>query len=160
MFLKLQTHAPEETINLGEKIGKNTPGGTVIALTGYLGSGKTAFTQGLAKGIGILHDYVTSPSYTLVNHYSGDDLDLYHIDLYRLSGSQETEDLGLDEILHKTGVVAIEWAEKFGRHFWQEDLEIQFKIIGETDREVSLTAHGLKGDKILTALLTDRKEIL
>jgi tRNA threonylcarbamoyladenosine biosynthesis protein TsaE len=136
-------------------LGRHAAEGTVIALTGDLGSGKTAFTQGLAGGIGIINDYVTSPSYTLINHYSGNGPDLFHIDLYRLTDSAETRDLGLDEILHHKGVVVIEWAEKFGRHFWQEDLEVQLKIIGDTDREISLTSYGPTGDNIMTALGAD-----
>ena len=91
----LTTSTPEETQELGSTLGRHVVDGTVIALTGDLGSGKTAFTQGLARGLGIENDYVTSPSYTLINHYSGTGPDLYHIDLYRLSDSAETEDLGL-----------------------------------------------------------------
>lgn len=158
MFLHITTHSPDETIRLGNRIGKNVSAGTVIALTGELGSGKTAFTQGLAGGIGISDRYVASPSYTLVNHYPGNGLALFHVDLYRLSDRHETEDLGLDDVLHKEGVVAIEWAEKFGDHFWREDLEIKFKVTGVTDRDISLTAHGPAGDRIISALLNDNCE--
>jgi tRNA threonylcarbamoyladenosine biosynthesis protein TsaE len=156
MELNILTRSPEETVGLGEKIGGQATAGTVIALTGELGSGKTAFAQGLAKGMGITEPYIASPSYTLVNHYPGKGLALYHVDLYRLSDRQEAEDLGLEEVLHRQGVVAIEWAEKFGGHFWREDLEIRLNVVGETDREISLISHGPAGDRILSVLSTDK----
>jgi tRNA threonylcarbamoyladenosine biosynthesis protein TsaE len=131
--------------------------GTVIALTGELGSGKTAFTQGLAEGMGIVEKYIASPSYTLINHYPSNGLALYHVDLYRLSDREEAEDLGLEEILHRQGVVAIEWAEKFGDHYWQEDLAVRLEVIGATDREITLISHGQAGDSLLSVLSTDKK---
>jgi tRNA threonylcarbamoyladenosine biosynthesis protein TsaE len=155
MKLNFRTRSPEETIRLGEKIGGRAAAGTVIALTGELGSGKTAFTQGLARGMGIKEAYVASPSYTLVNHYPGKGLALYHVDLYRLADRQEAEDLGLEEVLHRQGVVAIEWAEKFGDHFWREDVEVRLSVTGETDREISLISRGPAGDNILSVLLTE-----
>ena len=150
------THSPEETVHLGCAIGKNTGEGTVIALTGDLGSGKTAFTQGVAEGLGITERYIVSPTYTLINHYPGDGGPaLYHVDLYRLSDIAETEDLGLDEVLHEKSVVVIEWAEKFGPRFWREDLEVRLAVTGVTDREILLISHGPKGDKIVNTLLTE-----
>jgi tRNA threonylcarbamoyladenosine biosynthesis protein TsaE len=152
------THSSEETVRLGSGLGKNAVEGMVIALTGDLGSGKTAFTQGVAEGIGITGEYIVSPTYTLINHYPGDGCpSLYHVDLYRLSDMVETEDLGLDEVLHQKGVVVIEWAEKFGPHFWGEDVEVRFAVTGVTDREIVLISHGPKGDEIVNALLTDKE---
>ena len=156
MELNIRTRSPEETIRLGKKIGGQATAGTVIALTGELGSGKTAFTQGLARGRGITEPYIASPSYTLVNHYPGSGLSLYHVDLYRLSDREEAEDLGLEEVLHRQGVVAIEWAEKFGDHYWREDVEVRLKVTGETDREIILTSRGPAGDRIMSVLLTEK----
>ena len=153
MMNTIRTHTPDETVALGKKIGRTVVDGTVIALTGDLGSGKTAFTRGIADGIGLVEDYIPSPSYTLINHYSGPGPDLYHVDLYRLTDSQEAEDLGLDEVLHRHGVVVIEWAEKFGPRFWGEDLEVRFTVSGETDRDIVVIAHGPIGDSIVSALL-------
>ncbi len=154
-MINIQTHSPEETIDLGKKIGRQAGSGAVIALTGDLGSGKTALTQGIAGGIGIAEKYVASPSYTLINHYSGRGPDLYHVDLYRLTDRQEAEGLGLDEVLHRQDVVVIEWAEKFGPSFWREDLEIRLAITGETERKIVLTSHGPTGERIISALLND-----
>ena len=157
MLHSVTTHSPEETVQLGCAIGKNAVEGMVIALTGDLGSGKTAFTQGIAEGLGITGGYITSPTYTLVNHYPGNNGPaLYHVDLYRLTDQDETEDLALDEILHQEGVVIIEWAEKFGHRFWREDLEIRFTVTGLTDRTILLTSCGPKGDRVMTALLTEK----
>ncbi len=152
MLVSITTGSSEDTIALGTAIGKNVADGTVIALTGGLGSGKTALTQGIAGGMDIGREYVTSPSYTLINHYPGNGPTLYHVDLYQLSDSREVDDLGLDEILHKAGVVVIEWAEKFGPDFWKEDLTVEMKVTGETERKISLASRGPLGDKIITAL--------
>ena len=110
-FGDFTTHLPEETLALGHRIGEQLKGGEILLLRGDLGAGKTVFVKGLASGLGIEPDDVTSPSFTLVNAHEGR-LRLYHIDLYRLDfGSQEN--LGLPEIFADgNAVTAIEWAER------------------------------------------------
>jgi len=110
-FGEFITHSPEETLALGKRIGEQLKGGEIFLLRGDLGAGKTVFAKGLASGLGIEPDDVTSPSFTLVNAHEGR-LRLYHIDLYRLDfGSQEN--LGLPEIFADgNAVTAIEWAER------------------------------------------------
>ena len=105
------TNSPEETQNLGIKIGKLVECGTVIALTGDLGSGKTAFVQGLARGLEISEDYyITSPTFTIINEYPGR-CRLFHVDLYRVNDPEELENIGLRDIVNGIGVTAIEWAD-------------------------------------------------
>ena len=102
--------APEETFRLGAFLGKHVTNGSVIALSGELGSGKTCLAQGIARGLKVPEDlYVTSPSYTLVNEYPGR-LRLFHVDLYRIENIAEIDEIGLDEIMGCDDVTVIEWA--------------------------------------------------
>lgn len=108
----LISNSPGETLDIGRIIGEHLTGGQVVALTGELGSGKTCLTQGIARGLGISKkQYVTSPTFTLINEYPGM-IPLYHMDLYRLSGPGDLEDMGYEEYFYGNGVVVIEWAEK------------------------------------------------
>ena len=104
------TNSPEETENVGERLGRCLRGGEVIAYLGELGAGKTAFTRGLARGLGI-QMRVTSPTYTIVNEYTGGRLPLFHFDMYRLGGSDELFDIGWEDYLARDGVCAVEWSE-------------------------------------------------
>ena len=104
------TKSPEETELLGQKLGAVLRGGEVIAYRGDLGAGKTAFTRGLARGLGISMR-VTSPTYTIVNEYTGGRLPLFHFDMYRLGSSDELFDIGWEDYLARGGVCAVEWSE-------------------------------------------------
>ena len=105
------THSERETAALGRELGATLSAGDVVLLVGDLGAGKTAFVRGLAEGLGVDRDEVSSPTFTLMQEYRGGRLPLFHVDLYRLDDPREIEDLGLDEIA-EDGVLAIEWAEK------------------------------------------------
>ncbi len=104
------THSPAETENLGAALAERLQPGTVIAYTGDLGAGKTAFTRGLARGLGY-REPVTSPTYTIVNEYLGGRLPLFHFDLYRLASSDDLWDIGWEDYLERGGVCAVEWSE-------------------------------------------------
>lgn len=104
------TNTPEETERLGEQLGTLLQPGTVLAYTGDLGAGKTAFTRGLARGLGIC-EQVTSPTFTLVNEYETGRIPLFHFDMYRLGSSDELFDIGWDDYLARGGVCAVEWSE-------------------------------------------------
>lgn len=104
------TSSPAETEALGEALGRIVPPGAVIAYRGALGAGKTAFTRGLARGLGCT-EIVTSPTYTIVNEYLTGRLPLFHFDMYRLSSSEELFDIGWEDYLARGGVCAVEWSE-------------------------------------------------
>ena len=104
------THSAEETEALGERLAQTLTGGEVVAYFGELGAGKTAFTRGLARGLGISMR-VTSPTYTIVNEYSGGRLPLFHFDMYRLGSSEELFDICWEDYLARGGVCAVEWSE-------------------------------------------------
>ena len=151
-MLTLKTKSPAETKALGEKIGKKLQGGEVIALTGELGAGKTCLTQGLALGLGINpREYVTSPSFTLINEYQGR-LPLYHIDLFRLKGRGEVEELGCEEYFCGEGVTVIEWAEKVEDLLPEEYLSIKLIPLGENQRQISLNPLGQHYREILKGI--------
>ena len=104
------TNSPAQTEAVGAALGKNIKSGSVIAYRGDLGAGKTAFTRGLARGLGYTEP-VTSPTYTIVNEYLGGRLPLFHFDMYRLKSSDDLWDIGWEDYLDRGGVCAVEWSE-------------------------------------------------
>ena len=108
--MEYHTHSEGETEALGEALAKRLQPGTVIAFTGDLGAGKTAFTRGLARGLGVT-ERVTSPTFTIVNEYEGGRRPLFHFDMYRLASSEELFDVGWEDYLHRGGICAVEWSE-------------------------------------------------
>ena len=109
-MMQITTHSADETQALGQKLASRLAPGDVIAYFGDLGAGKTAFTRGLAQGLGIT-DPVTSPTYTIVNEYLSGRMPLFHFDMYRLSSSEELFDIGWEDYLARGGVCAVEWSE-------------------------------------------------
>ena len=109
--MEFVTHSPEQTRQLGARLAKALKPGAVVAFTGDLGAGKTAFTRGIARGLGI-GDRVTSPTFAIVNEYEGGRLPLFHFDMYRLTSSDELFDIGWDDYLARGGVCAVEWSER------------------------------------------------
>ena len=104
------TNSPEQTEAVGAALGNILKPGTILAYRGDLGAGKTAFTRGLARGLGY-HDPVTSPTYTSVNEYLGGRLPLFHFDMYRLASSDDLWDIGWEDYLERGGICAVEWSE-------------------------------------------------
>ena len=107
----ITTHSEEETTTVGRELAAALSAGDVLLLYGDLGAGKTAFVRGLAEGLGVPREEVSSPTFTLIQEYRGGRLTLFHVDLYRIDDPREFDELGLDEIA-EDGVLAIEWAEK------------------------------------------------
>ena len=118
------SHSVEETEALGETLGKTLQPGAVVAYFGGLGMGKTAFTRGLARGLGIA-DRVTSPTFTIVNEYEGGRLPLFHFDLYRLGSAEELFDIGWEDYLARGGVCAVEWSEHADGAFEEEPIWVE-----------------------------------
>jgi tRNA threonylcarbamoyladenosine biosynthesis protein TsaE len=127
-------------------------GRLIIALIGDLGSGKTVFVQGLARGLAVPKEFmITSPSYTLINEYPGR-VPLFHADLYRLSNAIDIESTGLFDTMAADGVVAIEWAERICEESLEEDMVICFDIKEDDTRFISLTSCGQTGMDLLRKL--------
>lgn len=141
----MTSRSPEDTVKLGEMIGREATGRLIIALTGNLGSGKTVFVQGLARGLDVPEGFmITSPSYTLINEYPGR-VPLFHADLYRLSSAMDIESTGLLDSMEAHGVVAIEWAEKICEGDLAADMKIRFDIKKDDTRVITLTGCGQMG---------------
>lgn len=128
------SHSEQETEQLGEQVARKLPRGTVIAYTGELGMGKTAFTRGLARGLGC-RGRVTSPTFTIVNEYEGD-IPLFHFDLYRLGSSDELFDIGWEDYLSRGGVCAVEWSENV-----EDALQDAIRVTIEKDVDEPDTRH-------------------
>lgn len=131
------TNSPEETEKIGEKLGKIITSGTVIAYRGDLGAGKTAFTRGLARGLGY-PEPVTSPTYTIVNEYLGGRLPLFHFDMYRLASAEDLWDIGWEDYLERGGVCAVEWSENVAEAL-EDALCITIEKLGDETRRITLT---------------------
>ena len=130
------TNAPEETEALGEKLAKLLRPGTVLAYLGDLGAGKTAFTRGLARGLGC-RETVTSPTYTIVNEYLGGRLPLFHFDMYRLTSSDDLWDIGWEDYLDRQGVCAVEWSENVPEAM-AGALTVRIEKLGDSVRRITI----------------------
>ena len=130
------THSPEETENLGEALGRRLPAGTVLAYRGELGAGKTAFTRGLARGLGCTEP-VTSPTYTIVNEYLGGRLPLFHFDMYRLRCADDLWDIGWEDYLDRGGVCAVEWSENVADAL-EDAVTVTIRKLSDITREITL----------------------
>lgn len=139
------TAAAGETERLGETLAAGLVAGDVLVLTGPLGSGKTCFVAGLARGLGV-KSRVRSPSFTLLNEYRGA-LMLHHLDLYRLEGS-EVDGLGLEE-LADDGALVVEWGEKLPAWLREEALTLVFEVLSGHERAVTASAAGERGGELL-----------
>jgi len=150
--VEIETHSAAETRELGQNIGRLISQPITLALIGDLGSGKTAFVQGLAQGLDVPADYyITSPTFTLINEYPGR-LALIHIDLYRLETVRDLEDIGLDELLYDQAVLAVEWADKLTDNLADSYLSMQFEIIDDEYRKINLIAYGQNAINLVNAL--------
>lgn len=143
------SHSPEETGALGEEWGRDAQRGWIIALSGDLGAGKTQLVKGLARGLGIT-SRVHSPTFTLVNEYTGGRLRLFHLDLYRLETREQILSAGLEEYWQPEGVAVIEWAERVEEELEmkQEALErrvrrVQIEVLNDTQRRITYEDSGV-----------------
>ena len=138
-LVEIISESAQQTFAIGFSIGKKAAEGDTLALSGELGAGKTCFTGGLARGLGVGEDYIiTSPTFTLINEYPGR-CTLYHFDVYRLNKIGDLDDLGFDEYISGKGVVAIEWAEKIAEALPANAVSINFTYIEESKRRISIS---------------------
>jgi tRNA threonylcarbamoyladenosine biosynthesis protein TsaE len=132
------SHSEHETRQIAARLAATMKPGAVLLLAGDLGSGKTTFVRGLAEGLGIDPDQVTSPTFTLVHEYRGGRLPLVHVDLYRLE-SADLDDIGLDSDLAARGVVAVEWADRLAQAI-RGSVRVEIEDAGGDDRRVTISS--------------------
>ena len=130
------TNSEKETEELGARIAQRLPDGSVVAFYGELGSGKTAFVRGMARGMGI-DALVNSPTFTIVNEYVGP-RSLFHFDMYRLGSADELYDIGWEDYLARNGVCAVEWSENVEDAFEGDEVVITFRKLDDTTREITV----------------------
>ena len=140
--VRFVTNSEGETEALGARLADKLAPGAVIAFTGDLGAGKTAFTRGLARGLGIA-DRVTSPTFTIVNEYEGGRLPLFHFDMYRLSSSDELFDVGWEDYLARGGVCAVEWSENVSDALEGDVIVLEIRR-GESDGQRVIEIGGIE----------------
>ena len=134
------TNSPEETEALGASLAQELEPGAVLAFTGDLGAGKTAFVRGLARGLGC-PGRVTSPTFTIVNEYEGGRLPLFHFDMYRLGSADELFDIGWEDYLARGGVCAVEWSENIADALEEDAIRVDIRR-GEHDDQRIITITG------------------
>ena len=134
--MNFYSDSPEQTEQIGAALGKLLTPGTVIAYEGDLGAGKTAFTRGLAKGLGA-KDMVTSPTYTIVNEYLSGRLPLFHFDMYRLTSADDLWDIGWEDYLERGGVCAVEWSENVTDAL-ENPIFIRLEKVDENTRRITI----------------------
>lgn len=150
MDYRITTNSEEETMEIAENIESEKFPNMVICLVGDLGSGKTVFTKGFAGSLGI-EENITSPTFNIIKEYTGGEMNLYHMDLYRLNG--DVRNLGLDEYFTKGGIVIIEWADMIEDYLPEERLEIRFKVVDEDTRVLVFKPYGEKYEELCEAIL-------
>ena len=138
------TKSPEETEELGQRLGQALQGGEIVAYLGDLGAGKTAFTRGLARGLGC-DEMVTSPTYTIVNEYLGGRLPLFHFDMYRLASADDLWDIGWEDYLERGGVSAVEWSENVAEAM-EGAITVTIEKLGEDTRRITIEGREINAD--------------
>jgi len=136
MRMQCVTRTPEQTELLGERLGRRLRGGEIVAFRGGLGAGKTAFTRGLARGLEI-PSRVTSPTYTIVNEYTGGRLPLFHFDMYRLDSEDDLFDIGWEDYLRRGGVCAVEWSENVSGAM-QDAITVRIDRLSDEERRITI----------------------
>ena len=144
MRMQFITRSTEETERLGERLGRVLRGGEIVAFLGGLGAGKTAFTRGLARGLNIPMR-VTSPTYTIVNEYTGGRLPLFHFDMYRLGSEDELFDIGWEDYLRRGGVCAVEWSENV-RGAMEDAITVRIDRLSDEVRKITIEGGAAHAD--------------
>lgn len=142
------TSSREQTWRTGQMLGSHLEPGDIVCLYGDLGAGKTSFSYGIALGLEVKDQYITSPTFTFVNEYKGR-IPFYHIDLYRLKDPDELEGIGFEEYIDSDGVTVIEWAERAEDELPDERLSVYLSYVNEHSREIGFLAEGERYEKLL-----------
>jgi len=145
-MIRIITKSREETVELGKKLGGLLKKGDMIAFLGGLGAGKTAFSSGIALGLGLHRAEVSSPTFSLVNEYAGDHITMYHFDMYRIQTEEGLESTGFFDYPFDEGVAVIEWSENIMEFLPKNTIYITIKTLSENEREITIEDGGRFAD--------------
>ena len=160
-MFSIVTSSTEQTEEVGRVLGTMLERGDLVCLFGDLGAGKTHFSFGIAQGLQVKNEYITSPTFTFVNEYQGR-IPFYHIDLYRLKDPSELEGIGFDEYIDSDGAAVVEWAERAEEELPEDKLNVYLSDVSENSRELGFFAEGERYEKLLAVLkkvIKDKKNI-
>jgi len=150
--LNFLSESTQETIRLGTRLADCLKKGDIVCLFGDLGSGKTTFTKGIARGLKINANKVNSPTFVLMNAYQGKH-PLFHFDFYRLDKATEISAIGYEEFFYDNGITVIEWPQRLGRLLPKDYLHVKFTSKGEGKRSIHVSVRGKRSSEILARLL-------
>jgi tRNA threonylcarbamoyladenosine biosynthesis protein TsaE len=157
-MLEINSHNPEQTQQLGQRLGELARAGDLFCLEGDLGSGKTCFVQGLGRGLGI-PEAIHSPTFILANEHRGGRLPLFHLDVYRVRNADEAIGFGLEDYVAGDGVCVVEWAEKIREALPPDRLWITFRHLGESERGLEFHANGERYEQLLGEFAEEARAI-
>ena len=151
MFITTSS-SPEETLLIGETVGKLLSPGDLVNLNGELGAGKTLLVKGVAQALKLPADAVTSPTFSIINEYTQGQVALFHFDLYRLEDELALEQVGYEDYFYGSGITVVEWGDLFQDHLPDERLDILLEHAGSDQRKLSFTGHGVRGKQLAQQL--------
>lgn len=150
-MLSLVSTSPEETFQLGSKLGRLLRPGDVVNLNGSLGAGKTLLVKGMGTSLNVPEEFITSPTFTIINEYDGT-YPLYHFDVYRLERGTELEDIGYEEYFYGNGITVVEWGNLFSDYLPDDRIDVSIEQVGEQERKIEIAGTGLRGQQIVDGL--------
>jgi tRNA threonylcarbamoyladenosine biosynthesis protein TsaE len=147
-LLTVRSASPEETVEIGRVLSEQLLPGDFLNLNGSLGAGKTLLVKGVGQGLGLNPDLVTSPTFSIMNEYTGIEPPLYHFDLYRLQNDLELEQIGYEDYFYGSGITVVEWGDRFRYRLPEQRVDIVLESFGHKNRKLIVVGQGLRGKQV------------
>jgi tRNA threonylcarbamoyladenosine biosynthesis protein TsaE len=147
-LLTVRSASPEETVEIGRVLSEQLLPGDFLNLNGSLGAGKTLLVKGVGQGLGLDPDLVTSPTFSIMNEYTGIEPPLYHFDLYRLQNDLELEQIGYEDYFYGSGITVVEWGDRFRYRLPEQRVDIVLESFGHKNRKLIVVGQGLRGKQV------------
>lgn len=147
-MLTVRSASPEETVEIGRVLSEQLLPGDFLNLNGSLGAGKTLLVKGVGQGLGLNPDLVTSPTFSIMNEYTGIEPPLYHFDLYRLQNDLELEQIGYEDYFYGSGITVVEWGDRFRYRLPEQRVDIVLESFGHKNRKLIVVGQGLRGKQV------------
>ena len=147
-MLTVRSASPEETVEIGRVLSEQLLPGDFLNLNGSLGAGKTLLVKGVGQGLGLDPDLVTSPTFSIMNEYTGIEPPLYHFDLYRLQNDLELKQIGYEDYFYGSGITVVEWGDRFRYRLPEQRVDIVLESFGHKNRKLIVVGQGLRGKQV------------